>query len=154
MAAAKTVLKNHIYTFNGEVFRQIKGGPIGENFTNLAASLLMGDMIDHYKKTLISIQIYQSVRFIKVYVDDQDQCCRCLPYGSAFIRGRLYRPDIGWTGRSWRGRAVTKAEMKEIEERGLALYRSDYTQEQKEAASAKVFRDIYLQNTSQAFYLY
>ena len=78
MAAAKTVLENHIYTFNGEVFRQTKGGPIGENFTNLAASLCMCDMITTYKKILISLQIDKTVKFIKVYVDDQDQAGKCL----------------------------------------------------------------------------
>ena len=54
----------------------------------------------------------------------------------------MYRPTVGWTGRSWSGRAVTREERKIIEERGLALYNSEYSQEEKEAASASVFRDI------------
>ena len=79
MAAARTVLKNHIYTFNGDVYKQKKGGPIGENFTNLAASLCMGDMVTSYRKILRSLDIEKTVRFIKIFVDDQNQA------GSAFL---------------------------------------------------------------------
>ena len=142
MSAVKTVLENHVYTFNGELYRQKKGGPIGENLTNLAASLCMGDMIAKYKKILMNLKIGQTVKFIKIYVDDLNQCGRCLPYGSTFLRGRLYRPSIGWTGRSWNGQAVTKEERKEIEDRGNTLFSSDYTLKDREAASAAVFREI------------
>ena len=40
MSAAKTVLENHVYNFNRELYWQKKGGSIGEDFTNLSASLL------------------------------------------------------------------------------------------------------------------
>ena len=73
----------------------------------------------------LSLKIEKSVKFIKICIDNQNQGGKCIPYGSYFIIGRLYWPGIGWTGRSRQGQAVKKAEKKENEGRGMALYESD-----------------------------
>ena len=41
MEIAKTILENHLYTFNEKLYKQNNGGPIGDNFTQVAAKLVM-----------------------------------------------------------------------------------------------------------------
>ena len=76
----------------------------------------MFEFITRYREILTRIQIMSSVRFMKVYVDDLNQGVSILPYGTVYREGRLYRPGVGWTGRSWAGKALSKEEKDQIEE--------------------------------------
>ena len=41
MKAMETILTNHVYVFDDILYKQLKGGPIGENITILSAKLVM-----------------------------------------------------------------------------------------------------------------
>ena len=70
MEIARTILSNHIYQFNGTIFRQRSGGPIGDNFTNLASQLVMYVFSRMYKAKLTNLRLYDKVVLHKIYVDD------------------------------------------------------------------------------------
>ena len=55
-AATKTLLENHIYVFDGQLYRQVSGGPIGDNVTLLSSDMVMFEFADLYKKKLMSTQ--------------------------------------------------------------------------------------------------
>ena len=71
MEVARTILKNHLYTFNEKLYRQEKGGPIGDNFTQIAARLVMFTFIRKYRNRLNSLEIDTDIRLLKVYVNDK-----------------------------------------------------------------------------------
>ena len=73
MSSMKTILSNHLYSFNKKLYRQRSGGPIGENITNLAAELCMYEFIQGYRKVLHKLEINDTIKFMKVYVDDLNQ---------------------------------------------------------------------------------
>ena len=142
MVSVKVVLGNHLYNINNQLYRQLKGGPIGENITNILAEIVMFEFINGYKNCLFKLEIYQYILFIKVYVDDMNQGCQSLPYGTKFINGKLYIPGVGWTGRAWNGHSLTKQEKTEIEETVDREANSQYTGSDREKDSARVFREI------------
>ena len=41
MKAMETILTNHVYLFDNKIYRQRKGGPIGDNITNLSSKLVI-----------------------------------------------------------------------------------------------------------------
>ena len=43
MVAVKNILENHLYMLNSELYRQLTGGPIGDNITMIASELVMYD---------------------------------------------------------------------------------------------------------------
>ena len=49
MSATRTLLENHLYQFDGTLYRQKKGGPIGNDITRLMAEILMNDFLDKYR---------------------------------------------------------------------------------------------------------
>ena len=65
---------------------------------------------------LSRLDILGETILLKVYVDDLNQAGLRLPYGTTFIRGRLYIPGRGWSGKAPRGQAITLDEKREIEE--------------------------------------
>ena len=142
MAIAKEIFQNHLYKFNGQLYKQRSGGPIGDNATNDAADVVMWIFITHYKRSLSRLGISKETVLLKVYVDDLNQAGLRLPYGTQYIRGRLYIPGRGWSGRAPDGQAITKEEKKEIEETAERLAMEARTPDQEEAASARVFREI------------
>ena len=46
------VLTNHLYQFNGKLYRQNEGGPIGDKLTTILARILMNDFTNRYKLKL------------------------------------------------------------------------------------------------------
>ena len=95
METVRTILTNHLYTFNGTLFRQISGGPIGDDITRISAALVMFTFIEGYKTKLIQLSLYDSIRMLKVYVDDLNQVGKCLPYGTQYHNGKLFLPGEG-----------------------------------------------------------
>ena len=76
---------------------------VGDDITRISASLVMFMFVDGYKCKLMQLAIYESIRLMKVYVDDLNQVGVCLPYGTKYCKGRLYIPGEGG---GWRGRAI------------------------------------------------
>ena len=60
MAIMKTVLEKHLYEFDGVLYNQVEGGPIGENITQIAADLVMFKQITRYKKRLQKLYLVAS----------------------------------------------------------------------------------------------
>ena len=102
----------------------------------------MYEFIKKYKEILTRVEICSTVKFMKVYVDDLNQGVSLLPYGTIYVDGKLYRPGMGWTGRSFKGKAMTKEEREQIENRAEEANRQEHTQVEKEKYSAKIFREI------------
>ena len=89
VAVAKYVFENHLYKFKGQVYCQKTGGPIGDNSTCDAASIVMWIFTLGYKKALANLGILQHTILLKIYVDDLNQVGLRLPYGSIFRKGKL-----------------------------------------------------------------
>ena len=66
--ALKLVMKNHIFTFNNECFKQLKGGAIGVSIAGDVANLFMVWWDREFKKRLISEKIV--LKLYSRYVDD------------------------------------------------------------------------------------
>lgn len=75
----------------------------------------MFEFSEVYKSLLTRVALMESIYFIKIYVDDLNQGRHLVPYRD----GKLYRPGIGWSGRSYNRKALTKEQIGEIEERSL-----------------------------------
>ena len=85
----RVVLENHIYTANGKLYRQLKGGPIGLAVTTVLAETLMRVFDVRYKERLEEVRLDPSLR--KRYVDDLDLAASKVEAGSVVIEeeGRL-----------------------------------------------------------------
>merc|ERR1712218_718684 len=66
--AIETVMKNHVYAFNGNVFLQESGGPIGLECTCSIAKVVMGVWDRKIKEKLRRLGL--SIRGLGRYVDD------------------------------------------------------------------------------------
>ena len=77
---ARYTFENHLYKFNGQVYRQTSGGPIGDNATNDAANIVMWQFIIGYRKMLARLDLLSQSVLLKVYVDDLNQAGLRLPY--------------------------------------------------------------------------
>ena len=82
MAIPKEIFLNHLYKFNGQVYKQRSGGPKGDNATNDAADIVMWIFIVYYKRSLSRLGISRETVLLKVYVDDLNQAGLRLPYGT------------------------------------------------------------------------
>ena len=65
---AKMTFSTHHYKWNGRIYKQVKGGPIGLRATGSVAKTTMDDWIEKYKSILSGHGI--NVHLIKKYVDD------------------------------------------------------------------------------------
>ena len=93
-------------------------------------------------KNTSTVQPTDSIKLLKVYVDDLNQVARCLPVGSRYIAGKLYVPGEGWKGRSPPGQAMSATRKKEIEQEADGQSREGSTRENQERNSAEVYRQI------------
>ena len=142
MASTRTLLENHIYVFNGQLYLQKEGGPIGDNVTMISSELVMFEFVLLYKQKLLRLTLYSDVLFIKVYVDDLNQCGDLLPYGTWYANGKMYRPGFGWTGISYAGTKLSETEKAAIERNSNELHRMNVSIEVRERFSAAIFRRI------------
>ena len=108
------ILTNHLYLFDGKVYRQAIGGPIGENITQVSAKIVMWLFTRGYRKKLCQLSLNDQILLMKIYVDDLNQVGYCLPIGSRYTNGKLYIPGQGWRGRAARGQAIPPKRIKEI----------------------------------------
>ena len=85
-------MNNHVYTFNGEIKRQVKGGAIGLMLTGWLACLYM---IHWCKKLVSKVNIATAdlpgfvLHMLKVYVDDGNVACKAFPPGSRLVNGKI-----------------------------------------------------------------
>ena len=85
--AARHIMENHLYTFNGRVYRQSKGGPIGVELTGVLARIVMLWWDGKYLKKLEELNL--KLIMYKRYVDDQNQLAKALAPGTRFLENKL-----------------------------------------------------------------
>ena len=60
----RTTLGNHIYQFNGKVYRQYSGGPKGDNITKLASKVVMFTFSPRYKAKPVNLQLSKNTTWL------------------------------------------------------------------------------------------
>ena len=80
-------LKSHMYSFNGEIRLQMRGGAIGDILTGavMAVYVLYWARILKQKLAVLGIAIL----LFKIYIDDQNFVMKSLPPGSRIVDDRL-----------------------------------------------------------------
>ena len=73
---------NFTYTFEGEIFKQMTGGPIGARITMCVARLVLQQWRDDYAKILMKAGIDELLS--KIYVDDNRNVVKKLKPGQRF----------------------------------------------------------------------
>ena len=142
MAAVKTTFENHVYTFDGVLYQQKSGGPTGENLTGIVAELIMHDFAQVYNKKLSMLSLSSHILFIKIYVDNMNQGCKIIPYGSIYESGKIYIPSIGWRGRAGRGENLTDERKIQIERESEQMAKEEVDIKTIEQYSAMIYRKI------------
>ena len=88
----KVSMKNHCYSFNGEIRIQSRGGAIGNKLTGAIATVKMLNWARIFKEKLtFATQNLQSfsLYFLKYYVDDGNICTSATPPGARLIDGKI-----------------------------------------------------------------
>ena len=80
-------LKNHVFSFNGDIYHQTSGGAIGDRLVgvlgDIVGSLWSGDFLDKLKESEIDPKIK------KLYVDDKTLVLKPVPCGTRFRNDRV-----------------------------------------------------------------
>ena len=85
------VMSHHVYTFNGKIYLQTEGGPIGLELSGAIARVFM---LVWDRKLLTALNkatqhldwdLYLYLR----YVDDGNTVCNTLPLGARLVRGKV-----------------------------------------------------------------
>ena len=81
-------MENHIYTFNGEIRKQSKGGAIGNVLTGALATIYMVKWTRDFKAKLAeatsNFPLFKLYLF-QAYVDDGNSASESLPPGARYI---------------------------------------------------------------------
>ena len=85
--AVKTILSNHLYQFDGRVYKQQSGGPIGLEITGVLARCAMLWWDRAYLKKLDQLKI--DILLYLRYVDDSNLVLRALEPGTRFVNNQL-----------------------------------------------------------------
>ena len=80
----RTIFTNFCYTFGGQTFLQMAGGPIGARVTMAAARLVMQDWSEQYRQILNKADL--NIRLFTGYVDDNRQGTSKLRKGTRFVK--------------------------------------------------------------------
>ena len=83
--ALTVIMKNHVYTFDNEIWKQTSGGPIGLKLTGVLAQIFMIWWDKEFAAKLDEMSIV--VRMNKRYVDVQ-----ATPPGMRYKNGQTYVP--------------------------------------------------------------
>ena len=84
----KVCMQEHLYSFNGDLRKQRRGGAIGNVLTGALATIFMISWCKLFleKVTEATRDIPEFViHLLKVYVDDENVACEALPPGSKQI---------------------------------------------------------------------
>ena len=88
--ALTLIMKNHVYTFDNEIRKQTRGGPIGLKLTGVLAQIFMIWWDKEFAARLDEMSIV--VRMNKRYaVDDINLAVQSTPPGMRFKNGQTYR---------------------------------------------------------------
>ena len=92
----KAAMENHLYSFNGDLRRQSKGGAIGNILTGALGVLYTVfwckaflDKVKDATSELTDFVIYM----LRIYIDDQNVACEALPPGARLVNGRVVIVD-------------------------------------------------------------
>ena len=85
--AVRTILSNHLYQFDGRVYKQQSGGPIGLEITGVLARCAMLWWDRAYLRKLKQLEI--DLMLYLRYVDDTDMVLEALPPGPRFVNNEL-----------------------------------------------------------------
>ena len=86
----KTVMKNHVYCYNGKIYKQKSGGSIGNVLTGALATnfMLWWARMFKLKMTVATMNISEyKTYFLKYYVDDGNLALEAFPLGARFVNG-------------------------------------------------------------------
>ena len=86
--ALTVIMKNHVYTFDNEIRKQTKGGPIGLKLTGVLAQIFMIWWDKEFAARLDEMSIV--VRMNKRYVDDINLAVQATPHGMRYKNGHTY----------------------------------------------------------------
>ena len=87
----KVAMSEHMYSFNGEIRKQQSGVAIGNVLGGALAVLYTVYFCRKYTDRILeaTIDIPDFNRFLmKIYIDDNNVSCECLPPGSRLIDGK------------------------------------------------------------------
>ena len=90
--AIKTTMKNHIYSYNGQIFRQKQGAAIGLKLSGSLAvfatqvwSKRFNNLLAKANSDTIMLKLYMS----SYYMDDGNWAAKALPPGCRLVEGKL-----------------------------------------------------------------
>ena len=89
--ALTLVMKNHVYTFDNEVRKQTKGGPIGLKLTGVLAQIFMIWWDNEFAARLCKMNI--AARMNKRYVDDINLAVQATPPGTRYRNVETYEDE-------------------------------------------------------------
>ena len=80
-----SVFSNHMHQFNGLMYKQLLGAPIGLRLTSVVAHIVMDQWV---KKFLVPItDAGVKVHLLVIYVDDINVILSMLPLGTQWVGG-------------------------------------------------------------------
>ena len=86
---------NFTYTFGGEIYKQMFGGPIGARLTMCVARLVMQQWRDEMKEILKKSEMKELLN--KIYVDDNRAIIQKLQHGVRFNESKkIFEYDSQW----------------------------------------------------------
>ena len=97
-AALETLIKvamgSHLYTFNKDIFQQLKGGAIGNTLTGALACLYMLFWARSFKEKVKEASTMMptfNMWMCKIYVDDGNLATSALPPGARLMEDGIIR---------------------------------------------------------------
>jgi hypothetical protein len=90
------VMKNHVYQFDGKLYRQKEGGPIGLLLTGTISRIVMLEWDRRYLNRLTDLDLTPSMYYR--YVDDQGVAVWSTPPGLEYKEGKLVMRKAGDEG--------------------------------------------------------
>ncbi|KAL9976409.1 hypothetical protein ACROYT_G013708 [Oculina patagonica] len=85
--ALSVIMKNHVYTFNNEIKKQTKGGPIGLKLTGVLAQIFMIWWDREFACRLKVVGIVQKMNLR--YVDDINVAAKATVPGLRYVEGKI-----------------------------------------------------------------
>lgn len=85
--ALSVIMKNHVYTFNNEIEKQIKGGPIGLKLTGVLAKIFMIWWDREFARKLKDVGIVQKMN--QRSVDDINVAAKATVPGLRYVEGKI-----------------------------------------------------------------
>ena len=90
--AIKFIMKNHVYSFDNNMYKQARGGPIGLNLTGTIAQVVMLWWDGRFKAKLQEMGI--EVLMYKRYVDDINMCTIEVAPGVVYENGQVVNGEV------------------------------------------------------------